>query len=80
MAKKKIVIERQPVESSHVKSIGYDKENRILEVEYNKPPGTVWRYSPITEDAWNDLQNADSVGKWIHANIKDNPTIDASKQ
>lgn len=74
---KKIIIKRQPVESSHVQSIGYDKDSRILEVEFRKPAGTVWRYSPVSEEAWVDLQAADSVGKWLHANVKDNSTVDA---
>ena len=74
---KNIVINRIPVESSHVKSAGYDSPNRILEVEFVKPQGTVWRYSPVTAEAWKDLQLSDSIGKWIHQNIKGNSTIDA---
>ena len=52
-------ITRTPVESSNIKSIGYHENTRTLEIEFLKGP--IWRYTPITPQAWVDFSKAKSV-------------------
>jgi len=75
-------IKRNDVSSSTIKSVGYDPETRTLVIEFKKRDGSfsaLWEYSPITEQAYEDFVNADSIGYHFHANIKDNSTVDAKK-
>lgn len=61
-------IKRQKVESSLFKSIGYNKLENLLQVEFNN--GDVYNYFEITEEMYNNLLKATSVGKYYLANIK----------
>lgn len=61
-------MERTPVSSSDIASIGYDEDNQILEVEFNS--GSVYQYSGVPSSEYNGIMNADSKGKYLHANIK----------
>lgn len=70
-----IVISRIPVDSSNLVSIGHHNEKNILEVEFHN--GAIWRYSPVTEEAYKDFAKADSIGKWFNQNIKNNTMISA---
>ena len=63
-------MERIPVKSSDLKSVGYDVESRTLEVEFvNK---SVYQYSHVTRDVYEDLINAKSQGKFFAKFIKNN--------
>jgi hypothetical protein len=61
-------VERTPVSSSDIASIGYDEDNQILEVEFNS--GSVYQYSGVPSSEYDGIMNADSKGKYLHANIK----------
>jgi hypothetical protein len=61
-------MERTPVSSSNVSSIGYDADSQTLEVEFNN--GAVYQYSGIPEYEYVGIMNADSKGKYLHSNIK----------
>ena len=61
-------MERTPVTSSNVSSIGYDTDSQILEVEFNN--GAVYQYSGVPEYEYDGLMNSDSKGKYLHSNIK----------
>lgn len=61
-------MERTPVSSSDIASIGYDEDNQILEVEFNS--GSVYQYSGVPSSEYDGIMNADSKGKYLHANIK----------
>ena len=61
-------MERTPVSSSDIASIGYDEDDQILEVEFNS--GSVYQYSGVPSSEYNGIMNADSKGKYLHANIK----------
>jgi hypothetical protein len=67
------VMDRKAVKSSNMKSIGYDSKKMLLEVEFNN--GGIYQYHPVTEEAYIEMQNADSVGKWFWANVKNNKSI-----
>lgn len=61
-------MERTPVTSSNLQSVGYDPDNQILEVEFND--GSVYQYSGVPESEHEGLMSADSKGKYLFANIK----------
>jgi hypothetical protein len=61
-------IERQPVVSSDVASIGYDSATQTLEIEF-KATG-VYRYFSVPADIYESLLATPSPGKFFLANIK----------
>lgn len=61
-------MERTPVSSSNVSSIGYDADSQTLEVEFNN--GAVYQYSEVPEYEYDGIMNADSKGGYLHSNIK----------
>lgn len=62
-------MDRQPVNSSMITSIGYDPENGTLEIEF-KSDSSIWNYFDFPEHMWNEFFNCESHGKYWHANIK----------
>lgn len=54
--------------SSNVEYVGYDPQAKDLYITFKG--GSTYRYAEVPVDTWRDLQNAPSVGKFIHANIK----------
>jgi len=68
---------RKPVVSSNITSVGYDEETKTLEVEFfNKK---VYQYSPITQEGYSLLMNAESIGSFFARNIKNSPNIVAKE-
>lgn len=61
-------MERTPVTSSNIRSIGYDSDSLTLEVEFNY--GSVYQYAGVPLGEHEGLMNADSKGKYLNANIK----------
>ena len=61
-------MERTPVNSSNILAIGYDEDNLVLEVEFTD--GAVYSYSGVPSSEYEGFMNADSKGKYLHANIK----------
>jgi len=61
-------MERTPVSSSNVSSIGYDADSQTLEVEFNN--GAVYQYSGVPEHEYHGIMNSDSKGKYLHSNVK----------
>jgi hypothetical protein len=61
-------MERTPVTSRDIRSIGYDPETQTLEIEFNK--GGVYQYAGVPEGEYEAMKNADSKGKYLNANIK----------
>lgn len=61
-------MERQPVNSSNLASIGYDGGNEILEIEFKN--GRIYIYFNIHENVYDRLINASSHGKYFDKNIK----------
>ena len=61
---------RQPVESSAVVSVGYDRKSRVLEVEVEG--GAVYRYLDVPAREYFALVSADSVGRYYNQQIKAN--------
>lgn len=61
---------RQRVDSSAVRSVGYEKARRILEVETEG--GTVYQYLDVPAREYFALLSADSVGRYYNQQIKPN--------
>jgi len=61
-------MERTPVSSSNLASVGYDVGSAVLEVEFNH--GGVYQYSGVPEDVYLGLMNAGSHGKYFDQYVK----------
>jgi len=61
-------MDREPVESSNIESIGYDVGSRILEVEFKN--GGIYQYKGILQEVYKELMEADSFGSYLHQVIK----------
>jgi len=59
---------REPVESSNLKSVGYDPDTKILEIEFHH--GGVYQYFDVPENTHFELMSASSKGKYFHKFIK----------
>ena len=62
-------MDRDPVDSSMIASIGYDQTSGIVEVEF-RPNGQVWQYYDVPEITYNEVRSAGSLGKAFNAMIK----------
>jgi len=62
-------MERQTVNSSNLKSVGYDPDRRLLEIEFHT--GAVYQYFNVPESVYRELMAAPSHGKYFHQHIKD---------
>jgi len=61
-------MDRTPVVSSNVASVGYDKESSTLEIEFNN--GAVYQYFDVSEHVYESLLGADSIGGYLAKHIK----------
>ncbi len=59
---------RTPVKSSQLASIGHDPETNKLEVEFKT--GGVYEYDNFTAEDFAALQGAESVGSYFYKHIK----------
>lgn len=60
-------MEREPVSSSNVVSIGYEPASETLEVEFNSG---IYQYYNVPEPLYQQLMEAGSKGSFMHVNIK----------
>ncbi|MCW5516930.1 KTSC domain-containing protein [Muriicola sp. Z0-33] len=63
-------MERTPVSSSNLVSVGYNPETNTLEVEFKG--GTVYQYFDVPLAIYEELINAGSLGVYFAANIREN--------
>lgn len=61
---------RVPVNSSNILSIGYDKDSQMLEVEFNTK--RVYRYSNVPPHVYAALMRSQSHGKYLLQHINNN--------
>lgn len=61
-------MERTPVTSTNLCSVGYDTDNQVLEIEFNS--GAMYQYANVPLYEYEGLLNADSKGTYFNANIK----------
>lgn len=60
---------RKIVDSSMIRSIGYEAENHILEIEFNS--GRVYQYSNVPKKEYKELMKAESHGQYFLQNIRE---------
>lgn len=63
-------MKRASVNSSNLKSVGYDETRETLEIEFLH--GDVYRYFDVPKSEYEALMKANSHGKYFVAHIKDN--------
>lgn len=61
-------MQRQPVRSERIISVGYDRATRTVEIEFSGGP--VYRYSPVPVYAYRELLDAPSKGDYVETVIK----------
>ncbi len=61
-------MERTPVTSSNILSIGYDPDSCTLEMEFNN--GALYQYAGVPQAEYDALMGAASHGQYFNANIK----------
>lgn len=60
-------MDRTPVNSSNINSIGYDESSSVLEVEFRSG---LYQYFDVPAYIYDELMSADSHGVYLNANIK----------
>jgi len=61
-------MQRYPIESSNLDSVGYDEVNKVLEISFIS--GGIYQYIDVEPQVYEGLLYADSAGKYFHRNIK----------
>lgn len=61
-------MERKPVESTSIKSAGYDGKEKILEIEFQT--NLIYQYFGVQVEIYEALFEAPSKGKYYNSNIK----------
>ena len=56
-------MERLPVKSRNVKSVGYDPEEKVLEVQFIS--GGIYQYAGLQPGMFADLLAAESIGRFV---------------
>ena len=63
-------MQRIPVSSSNIRSIGYDSQSAILEVEFTS--GDVYRYFDVPEHLYQQFLHTSSHGQFLNDYIRYN--------
>jgi hypothetical protein len=61
---------RERLDSSSVRSAGYDASERVLEVEFRN--GGVYQYLDVPGEEYDEFREADSKGRYLNTEIKPN--------
>jgi len=67
-------MERIPIKSSQLLSIGYDPSTQTLEIEFRPSradgASSVYQYSDVRPEVWDAFHRADSQGSFFYKHIK----------
>lgn len=61
-------MDRYPVSSSNIVSVGYDDAGSVLEVEFKR--GRVYQYMDVSRGHFDGVMSAGSPGGYFNDNIK----------
>ena len=61
-------MQREPIDSSVIASMGYVAARRILEIEFHS--GDIYRYFDIPEEEYAAFRSADSKGTYLNQVFK----------
>ena len=62
-------MKRKSVESSSIRSVGYDPKSRTLEVEFTS--GQIYQYFDVSAAVHRNFLNAESKGRFLNDSIRD---------
>lgn len=62
-------MDMQSVSSSNILEIGYDEETETLAVRFHR--GTLYHYQGVSQETFEGLRDAPSVGKYFNSHIRD---------
>ena len=62
------MIEREPVQSASLRSVGYDAREHMLEVEFHS--GGIYRYVGVPFETYRALRASDSLGRFFARNVR----------
>ena len=63
-----ILLERQPVKSRILRSVGYDESTKILEIEFQS--GLVYQYAGVLPKVYRELMRSDEIGKYFTDKVR----------
>lgn len=63
-----ILLERQPVKSRILRSVGYDSSTKILEIEFQTK--LVYQYLGVPPKTFADLMHSDEIGKYFSEKVR----------
>lgn len=61
-------MEREKVSSSLVRSVGYDPDEQLLEVELQD--GKIYQYRDVPEETYQGLMEAESHGRYFNHHVR----------
>jgi len=61
-------MDREQVSSSLLRSVGYDPDEQILEVELQD--GNIYQYRDVLEQTYQELLDADSHGRYCNHHVR----------
>jgi hypothetical protein len=61
-------VERQPVKSRILRSVGYNDSTKILEIEFHT--GIVYQYLGVPPKVYADLMRSEEIGKYFSEKIR----------
>ena len=62
-------MERQEVTSTSIRSVGDDRDDEILEIEFDSDQ--VYDYYHVPEEVYQAFLDAESLGRYFQENIRD---------
>jgi hypothetical protein len=62
------ILEKQPVKSRILRSVGYDDKTKILEIEFYS--GLVFQYLGVPPKVYTDLMRSTEIGKYFTDKIR----------
>lgn len=65
----RVIEHRTPVSSSNLRSVGYDENDRTLEIEFHS--GGVYEYYDVPPETVRELLQAGSRGRYFHEHVRD---------
>ena len=63
-----ILLERLSVKSRILRSVGYDENTKILEIEFSS--GFVYQYSGVPPKVYADLMHSAEIGKYYSEKVR----------
>jgi YD repeat-containing protein len=65
-------MDRRKVNSSSIRSVGYDERQRVLEIEFSD--GRITQYAGVAAEVYRRLMNAPSIISYFRDNIEESFT------